>query len=487
MQNDAHPQPTGEELPEVPPNYLSPRSLRQWVFWWVVAMLCATLFIRLTPPFQSPDENVHLLRAAMLANGQIILQPSTHPNIRDSGFVNKDFADFAEYGARSRPFYGTKHGNVSVRLEVSNFAQTHDWSGEMALANAGGTGYYFPLIYLPHAAGLWLAKQLNLNLLASYELTRALVASIAITLAFYACSLWRPNALILMLLLTPMSIFQWYSPTVDGLASALILLLLGLWIKLFSSPDSYRLRNEVLLYGIVFILCTTRTHLLTTLMIPLSLLYHRFTWRRLVALTVLVACVLGWQAYAASISGQTFLKRHHSTKEIVLLYLKNPGEFFAALWRTWHYEPLVKFVRQGFVGLLGWSDAPLSSSKTKHIYGFLYAGVIVTVLIGPPWRRAFHGVRASGIVMTVCSVFIAYFALAVGFNSYPTLLIDGIQGRYLIPVAVLAAFALGPLTAGVRQYKNSELALLTLFIPYSVYSLVELLMRYFGTSPFGRY
>ncbi|MFD1711245.1 DUF2142 domain-containing protein [Ottowia sp. GY511] len=474
-------------MTEAPIHHLSPRGLRQLIFWWIVAMLCAALFIRLTPPFQSPDENVHLLRAAMLANGQILLQPSTDPNIRDSGFVNNDFADFAEYGARSRPFYGTEHDNGSARFSVSNIAQNHDWSGKMVLANAGGTGYYTPFIYIPHAAGIWISNQLNLNLLASYELTRALVAGLSITLAFFACSFWRPNVLVLMLLLTPMSLFQWTAPTVDGLAAALLLLLLGLWIKLFTSPDGCRLRDEVFLYGIVFILCTTRTHLLTTLMIPLSLLYHRFTWRRLAALTALVVCVLGWQVYAASVSGQTFLKRHHSTQEIILLYLQNPGEFFSALWRTWHFEPLAKFVQQGFVGLLGWSDAPLSSTKTRNIYGFLYAGTVVTILAGLPWRKAYDGIRASGIVMAMCSVLIAYFALAVGFNTYPTLLIDGIQGRYLIPVAVLAACSLGPITAGVRQYKSSELVLLTLFIPYSVYSLVELLMRYFGTSPFGRY
>ena len=421
----------------------------------------------------------------MLANGQVMLQPSTDPHILDSGLVNKDFADFAEYGARSRPFYGTAHDNLWMRRAVIDFAQNHNWSGSSAIANAGGTGYYTPFIYIPHAVGLWISKVFNLSLLTSYEFTRALVVGLAITLAFYAFSLWRPNALILILLATPMSLFQWCAPTVDGLAAALLLILVGLWLKLFRSPDGHRLRDEVLIYAIVFVLCTTRTHLITTLMIPLSLLYHRFDWRRLAALAVLVVCVLGWQAYAASISGQTFLKRQHSTKEIILLYLSHPGEFFAALWRTWHFEPLVKFVRQGFVGLLGWSDAPLSRTKTTNIYRFLIAGAIATIWIGLPWLKKFNIVRASGLVMAVCSVFIAYFALAVGFNDYPTLLIDGIQGRYLIPVAILAAFSLGPVTAGIRQYKTIELALLTLFVPYSVYCLVELLMRYFGTSLFG--
>ncbi len=421
----------------------------------------------------------------MLANGQVMLQPSTDPHIRDSGLVNKDFADFAEYGARSRPFYGTAHDNLWMRRAVIDFAQNHNWSGSSAIANAGGTGYYTPFIYIPHAVGLWISKAFNLSLLTSYEFTRALVVGLAITLAFYAFSLWRPNALILILLATPMSLFQWCAPTVDGLAAALLLILVGLWLKLFRSPDGYRLRDEVLIYAIVFVLCTTRTHLITTLMIPLSLLYHRLNWHRLAALAALVVCVLGWQAYAASISGQTFLKRQHSTKEIILLYLSHPGEFFAALWRTWHFEPLVKFVRQGFVGLLGWSDAPLSGTKTTNMYRFLIAGAIATIWVGLPWLKKFNIIRASGLVMAVCSVFIAYFALAVGFNDYPTLLIDGIQGRYLIPVAILAAFSLGPITAGIRQYKTIELALLTLFIPYSVYCLVELLMRYFGTSLFG--
>ena len=139
---------------EASPTSLSPHGLRQLVLWWFVAMLCATLFTRLIPPFQSPDENVHLLRAAMLANGQVMLQPSTHPHIHDSGWVSSDFADFAEYGARSRPFYGTEHVNVVLRRTVAEFAEKHDWSGDLRLANSGGTGYYTPVIYVPHAAGL---------------------------------------------------------------------------------------------------------------------------------------------------------------------------------------------------------------------------------------------------------------------------------------------------------------------------------------------
>lgn len=450
-------------------------------------MICATFFTRLIPPFQTPDENVHLLRAAMLANGQIMLQPSTHPHVRDSGMVDKGFAAFAEYGARARPFYGTEHSNVKARRDILIYAAEHRWSDDLELANAGGTGYYTPVLYLPHATGLWIAQRLNLNLLDSYELTRAIVVSLAIGLAFYACSLWRPNALILMLLLTPMSLFQWCAPTVDGLASALLLLLLGLWVKMFQSDSNFRLRDEVTLYFLVFILCTTRTHLLPTLLIPLSLAYHHFTWHRLIALLALVLSVLGWQAYASSISGQTFLKRQHSTKEIILIYLQNPSEFFAALWRTWNYEPLAKFYRQGFVGLLGWSDAPVSGGKTRNLYRFLTAGAIVTVIAGLPWKKKSAALRGCGITMATCSVLVAFFALAVGFNAYPTHLIDGIQGRYLIPVAILLAFSIGPIVAGKRSYHVMELTALTLFVPYSFYTFVELLMRYFGTTPLRYY
>lgn len=444
-------------------------------------MVIGIIFTRLIPPFQSPDENVHLLRAAMIANGQILLQPSSH-KVRDSGPVDKRFVAFSEAAAMLPPV-GVHPSGSALPKFLEQVDRAH-WSGDIVTANAAGTGYYTPVIYLPHALGLWIAQKLNLSMLDSYELTRTIVIAAALGIAFYACSIWQPNALVLMLLTTPMSLFQWFSPTIDGLSNALLLLLLALWLSLARGerPASEH-RDEFLLYVLVFILCTTRTHLLPVLLIPLSLLVHRFSWSRLGGLLVLVACVLAWQAFAAGTSGQAFLNRKHSTKEIILLYIQNPGEFFLLLARTFAIQELLDFYKKSFIGLLGWLNIPLANSKVRDLYFFLLAGTAIVLLIGKPWRHI--EMRLSGILIAVSSVFVAFLALAVAYNDYPTQHIVGIQGRYIIPVAVILAFSLGPLDSAKRKYSNWELAALLIFIPYSLHTTSKLLVRYYDTDIFG--
>ena len=442
-------------------------------------MVVAVMFTRLIPPFQSPDENVHLLRAAMIANGQFMLQRSNH-NVRDSGPVDPNFVAFSEAAAMLPPI-GVHPTGSALREFMKQVDRAH-WSGDVVTVNAAGTGYYTPIIYVPHAIGLWLAQKLDLSMLRSYELTRAVVITVALGIALYACSIWQPNALVLMLLLTPMSLFQWFSPTIDGLSNALVLLLLALWLSVARDerPTS-RFSDELLLYVVVFVLCTTRTHLLPILLIPLTLLAHRFSWPRLLGFLALTASVLGWQIFAASNSGQHFLNRQHSTAEIILLYLQNPGEFFSTLIRTLEKPELIEFYYKSFIGLLGWINVPLTQNKAQDLYYLLLAGLLITLWIGKPWQRL--GFRLIGIVIAICSLLLAFFALAVSYNDYPTPHIVGIQGRYMIPVAVILAFALGPLDAARRQYSKLELAALIVFIPYSLNATSKLLLKYYDTAP----
>ena len=443
-------------------------------------MAVGILMTRLIPPFQSPDENAHHWRAAMLANGQLLLQPSGH-GVRDSGMVDENFARYSEAAAMQRPHDPAL--DPAARQGIARLGSELHWGDKEISVLAAGTGYYTPVLYVPHTLALWIAKRLNLSMAHTYELTRAFVIGTALSIAFYACAIWRPNLLMLLLLLTPMSLFQWYSATVDGLANALLLLLLALWLKRWRGEDEGKSwRDEALIYVIVFTLCTTRTHLLPVLLIPATLLAQRFSWRRLLALGLLTLAVLGWQAYAASVSGQHVLNRTHSTREIIAIYAAHPLEFFETLVRTFQSERLVAFYTQSFVGLLGWLDVPLGPRGVREIYFALLLGLVLTVAFSRPWQRRDAILRCSAVVMAASSFFIAFFALAVSWNDFPANTVEGIQGRYFIPVAVILAFGFGSLDLR-RKYRWPELTLLLAFVVYSLLATSKLLINYYYLNP----
>ena len=458
---------------------------RSYLFiWWLTALFFGVVVTRLIAPYQSPDENVHHWRAAMLANGQVLLEPSAH-GVREGGLIDKHFEAYSHAAAQMRA--GNPANDPDQWRHFQELGDRVHWAGREVPVVAAGTGYYTPVLYLPHAVAIWIAQQLDLSMTNTYELIRAVVIGSALAIVFYACSIWRPNVLMLMLVLTPISLFQWYSPTVDGLSNALLILLLALWLRVSRADSGARsLRDEVLIYAIVFIISTTRTHLLPTLLIPATLLVQRFSGRRLLALGALTLCVLGWQGFAASVSGQNFLKRQHSTSEIIWIYAANPMEFLRALGRTFESERQVDFYVKSFVGTLGWLDVPLKNSKVQVVYGFLAAGLGLTIWSGVPWLRRDLITRVSAVVMGVSSGLIAFLALAVSWNDYPTQEINGIQGRYMIPVAVILAFGAGSLELN-RKYRKSELALLLVFVMYSVHETVKLLLRYYHLNPLDKW
>ncbi len=470
--------------PELPSAVIS-RSRSYLVLWWLVAIVAGVMLTRLMPPFQSPDEDTHLGRAAMLANGQLLLSQSEH-GVRDSGEVDENFAAFAEAAARQKP--RTPALDPAARARLAQKADELHWRDKDISVLAAGTGYYTPVLYVPHALALGIAKGLNLSMTQTYELTRAIVIISALSIALYACMIWRPNLLMLMLLLTPMSVAQWFSPTLDGLANALLLLLLALWLRAFRAQEGVSksavwCRGEALIYLIVFILCTTRTHLLPTLLIPATLLIRRLSWQRLMALVLLTLCVLGWQAFAASVSGHHNLHRNHSTKEIIFIYLASPLEFFSVLANTLGDNFYLNQYRRGFAGILGWLDVPLGNNKVQTIYSSLLAGLALTLWGGLRWQRRDLLIRLSVAVMVVASILIAFFALAVSWNDYPATAINGIQGRYFIPVALILAFGLGSLDLH-RKYGRLELILLFLFAAYSLHETAKLLLKYYYLNPF---
>lgn len=452
----------------------APPLLRKPVLLWLlVAILCAAAVTRFIPPFQSPDENVHLLRAAMIANGQLLLERGDGTT-RDSGRVDVNFVAFAD----SLAYMTTESVGLvdpPARQRVDRVGD-HRWAGRTDVVQAAGTGYYAPLIYLPHAIGLWLSEHMGLTLLQSYELTRALVVGSALAIAAYACVLMRPNVLVLMLLLTPMSIFQWFSPTIDGLCGALLLLLLATWARtLERTEDEPRTLDEALLYFCTFMLCTTRTNLLPILLVPLLLLVRHFSTRRLLVQLALVACVLGWVVFAASVSGDVRLARTHTNLEILLLYLGHPAELLDAFVRTLDDPERVGNYALGVTGLLGWLNAPISWSKVETFGWFFALGMIVNFTTFRSWRDS--RLRVAAVMVALVSVLLIFLALAVTYNDYPTPHIVGVQGRYFIlPLAILA-FALGPIDIARRAWTWQEALILVLYVPFALNTTVKTLAR----------
>ena len=191
----------------------------------VLLLTCGLFFSSIIPPFQSPDEFDHVKRAYFLTRGQIVLhapEGQSSGGMLDSGLETY----FAAYTAL--PF---KSDRKLSRDEVQK-ARSVRWTGVDMFSAAPGTGYYFPLIYLPQALGLAVGEMLGQTVERSYYLARLLAVLTIVGLLYLSFRLVPPSPLTLALLAIPMTVFQVSSASLDGVSTALAVLALSAFLRL---------------------------------------------------------------------------------------------------------------------------------------------------------------------------------------------------------------------------------------------------------------
>ena len=413
---------------------------RTTVLWALGAFVLLSVLSLLVPPMQSPDENAHLMRAAMLSHGQWGLQPPPADTPAElaspGGWVD---AGLAQYSHAFMETIAPPGGitPAAVREKTEHWG----WKHAMVFYPAPGTGYYFPLIYAPQALALWFGRTFDWNVPDTYQLARSCALLVTCLLTALAWRLIPPNPAIIALVTLPMCLFQAVSPTLDGITTALALLAISQFIayaQTSSSQAGWHMPWKFM--ACIFLLVTSRTHLLPLLLLPAFLAWRQRSTAAWASTALLVTASLAWIGFAMAFTTDGRVAREHSTAEMVLLYAAHPLEFLSLLGRTLGNYELVQFYGQSFIGILGWLDTPL---KSTH-YWTISAGLLIAAGMSLVWRRPVDAPARwllSGTALA--SSMLVFVALAVTWTPYPAQVISGVQGRYFVVPALLVGYALG--------------------------------------------
>lgn len=438
--------------------------------------------MQLIPAFQSPDEIAHLLRADMIAHGQPVLVPET-PDAKGNtgGRVDLRFLVFSQWAQK---LIGPHRDKNLAPTAFMNEAEKYGWHDDEVFVHAAGTGYYAPLIYVPHAIGLKLTRELGMSLGHSYKMTRILVTLTVFAIAFWACRIWRPSLPVLALLLMPMTLFQVISPTIDGLCFALALLVLSLFFHHWHSPDNVTPWQGVVFYLAIFMLVTSRTNLVPLLLLPLVLVARHWSGWRLMAAGMLIVASAGWTLYGLVTTFDDRVTRAFSSAQIIGFYLRDPAEFLTLVVKTLAHREEGYLIMYSFVGYLGWADALIPRYAMWTILcGLLLSAVVAVVLTR--FQASETSLRAVLLFVGIASALLVFFALAVTWNPYPAQLIKGVQGRYFIVPAMFVAAALGSVKTGPQDRPAKwTTAYVLAYGVFCLFALVVTLQGRYGMGAF---
>ena len=452
----------------------------------------STLLSTVIPPFQSPDEFEHITRAYLLGNGDIVLKAPTGQS--SGGMIDAGLARYMDAYSHL-PF------NPNKKLSTTEIeaAKTIQWQGVKEFRPALGMAYYFPGIYVVHTLGLKVGEFLNLSVDSSYQLTRIFLFIAIGLILYYSFSLYAPSYLTLALLMIPMSIFQFSSASLDGLATAIAIFIISAVLKIIDTTNNYpsnpstnarsnaaRITNAPLFCLVFFaylLLASSRLQAMSMLLLVGAAAYALRHMRYFVLIGVAAAAVVLWQIVIIKtiVDGRVALGASSST--IILYYINQPVEFFSVLRNTLTSTDILRGYFSSFFGMLGWLDTPFKGKE--YIYLLCIKVAIAACSIDYQKLTKPRVFKATVLALTAFGSLAAIFlALLVTWTPHPAQVIDGVVGRYLLIPALLLSYGVTRDTSQMGQIMRiAGGALLCVLAAYSTWISYELLLNRYYLKP----
>jgi len=450
-----------------------------WPF-FIFSLFAVSFFISaLVPSFQSPDENDHVKRAYLLSKGQILVE--TPLNGSSGGSIDAGLLSYMQA-------YEILNFKAARKLSADEIydANQIQWSGTQSFSPTHGISYNFPLIYAPQAIAISIGKYANFSISNSYLLARFFALTFSCLILLWAFRIHPPDFLIASLLIIPMSLFQFGAASIDGISTALTILVISLFLRISKDGINYRPSDLYILFISTALICTCRSHLLPLLLLLFTVYFYTKDKKCLLFGVLASLITLSWLIFVFK---TTIDKNQLSGLAPILIlqfYLSHPIEYFDVLINTLSDFSITKAYFTSFIGVLGWLD----TSFPKEVY--LVIGILLSLIfISSLSRNLFRDWTLSKILLCICSLLsllIIFSALLFTFTIHPARVIMGIQGRYFLLPLILLAYAIQDGSREDDRYrhkmvKNAGLFLLVLLFLYSGYQTERVLLnRYFITS-----
>jgi uncharacterized membrane protein len=412
---------------------------------------------------QAPDEFAHFFRAEQLSAGEIIgVKQEINGRIVSGGYVDSNL-----FKVIGRFTYLVHDQSIKISDEVLQGAGTLSWTDSRILNLFPNTVVYPPFCYSSQVVGIWIGKFFNLSILDTYYLCRTLTALSCVLICFLALH-WCHRGRIVMftVLLFPMTLFLFSSCSQDALLISLIVLIIAIFSRLSEAKRQTTATEYLLiLIGMAAVLTTRPPYIgLIILFFWDSVKYQLqpvrrsigTTGTRNIAVIFVLSTLVGWATLVshlevtmipgASVSGQ-------------LTYLiNNPTSIYYTAVNTIS-EHTISYV-MGTIGVLGWLDTyfPMFYYITTVVIIFI-ALIAESITSNTLSSRA----RIIALLALLTCILGVFAALYLRWSPVGSEMVDGVQGRYFIPLIPLLTFLVPSVSERVATKIKITLIVVTLF------------------------
>ncbi|MGI4951521.1 MAG: DUF2142 domain-containing protein [Janthinobacterium lividum] len=403
-------------------------------------VLSVLFYMVVIPPFEVRDESAHFAKAVQLATGSF-------PTISQAGQPGAMLPAGVGALLRAYPFDAPNTATTrrSVPLLLRDLGAPADPLGPAVFVDFAYIGSYLPAFYLPQLPGLAIGRGLGLSPLGVFYAGRLSAGLVGIALVLTAVSIipyGRRSLLVIAVL--PGTASQFASYSADSLLFGLSFLLIAILVRNAVQPTRMRTGLAAVLMPCMI--------LFKGVYLPMAAagLGRAHAWRPRTLLPMVAGAVAGvllfggWLAFAG---GQINAQHYQSRRTLLPMVTSPPGEqvsFILAHPVTAGTAILSSIVERlpvfavDWIGRFGYFNVFLPWPA----YGL---GVFVLLLAAGATRDSSAGpcLAERGLWLAIAAaVFVlVHLALYVTATALGETYVEGVQGRYFLPVLPLVVLA----------------------------------------------
>jgi uncharacterized membrane protein len=399
----------------------------------VAVLLFGATFAIVTPPFQVADESGHFYRAYRVSEGRLDLLQT--PGRKEAPLPVNVRRTVKLFGGLA--FHPERRTSARAILEAFRIPLAPERREPVSFPS---TLQYTFVPYLPQAIGIAAGRLLGapaLALLYLARLTNLLCGALAV--AFAVRRLPAFAWLAAMVALTPMCLSLLASASADVTTIASSFLIVSTVVKLAWGPEETRRRDLILLALSSTLLCAAKPAYLPLVLLAVLIPAARFPRGgrlRFLGLDLTLSLLAAaWTITTSRTVNAVRLGARFDSRRQIHDSLLHPFHFLRVV--AVDYVVEIRRYLTELVGTLGWLDTRLPVPLLVT-----YMAVLVAlVFLDPsprikvrPWQR---GIVAAAVLATMLLISASQYAI---WTPYGADLIEGIQGRYFLPLLLPAAW-----------------------------------------------
>ena len=436
-----------------------------WIFAFVALIFGLSLSF-ITPPLWGADEAVHFFRAWQISNGEISQSKVTiNGQSSDAGSVPSSFVRLNALknkdNADSVPGTGKQ---VDSRKEYFNISKT-PVKNDTRAANPFPKTIYSPVVYFAPAMGIYISHFFNptaITMLMSARIATLILYVLLASLALYVLRKSAVKWLVFIIALLPMSLYQASVVSPDSLLLGLSLILFSiLYATMYENHQINKKEIGLVVLTACLITLIKAPYLPLIFLLLLLKLPRSISPRKklFIKIGIPILCTLVAVASVMSVKGVI-------TSTLPLPNINIFSQLHGIFTNPFHYL----YTLANSIVVLDWVPQIIGLFGASFIY---MPGIVIQILLVSLFMTTFVDTKENTSDIDEADIHSAMIyigfsliaALAIITTLYLTWtpvsakLVQGIQGRYFLPIIVFFLFGLRKLT-GSRLLISKRSALL---------------------------